>query len=179
MYFSLFPFTPENLVSRDGFGRPVLRQCTHLHTQAESGAYLRDFSRLPRRRPLIYLNRHTPSGQSRVYWVTQLHTDGVHCRKLAGTGPVAVKEGSSNRCCLLYPHGPINVRLPFPTSIIGMKWACVMQKVSEPVPERFIGQKKTRSIFLFRYGRTLTVLWFQFFVSGLRQSLQSLSLARL
>ena len=34
-------FAPENLVSRDGFGsRPVPRQPAHLHTQAESGAYL-------------------------------------------------------------------------------------------------------------------------------------------
>ena len=32
-----------------------------LHTQAESGAYLRDSSRVPRRRPFIYVNRHTPS----------------------------------------------------------------------------------------------------------------------
>ena len=29
-----------------------------LHTQAESGAYLRDSSRFPRRRPFINLNRH-------------------------------------------------------------------------------------------------------------------------
>ena len=42
---------PENLVSRDGFSRPVPRQPAHLHTQAESGAYLRDSSRVPRRRP--------------------------------------------------------------------------------------------------------------------------------
>ena len=28
---------PENLVSRDGFSRPVPRQPAHLHTQAESG----------------------------------------------------------------------------------------------------------------------------------------------
>ena len=35
------PFTPENLVSRDGMGNPVPRQPAHLHTQAESGAYLR------------------------------------------------------------------------------------------------------------------------------------------
>ena len=35
----LSPFAPENLVSRDGFGSPVLRQPAHLHTQAESGAY--------------------------------------------------------------------------------------------------------------------------------------------
>ena len=36
--FSLSPFAPENLVSRDGFGSPVPRQPAHLHTQAESGA---------------------------------------------------------------------------------------------------------------------------------------------
>ena len=63
------PVRAENLVSRDGFGSPVLRQPTHLHTQAESGAYLRDSSRVPRQRPFIYLNRHMPSGQSRVYRV--------------------------------------------------------------------------------------------------------------
>ena len=51
MNISLSAFVPENLVSRDGFGSPVPRQPAHLHTQAESGAYLlRDFSRVPRRR---------------------------------------------------------------------------------------------------------------------------------
>ena len=40
-------FVPENLVSRDGFGSPVPRQPAHLHTQAESGAYLRVSSRVP------------------------------------------------------------------------------------------------------------------------------------
>ena len=50
---------PENLVSRDGFGRSVPRQPAHLHTQAESfGAYLRDSSRVPRRH----------SGHSRSSW---------------------------------------------------------------------------------------------------------------
>ena len=44
----------ENLVSRDGFGSPVPRQPTHLHTQAEYGAYLRNSSRVPRRLPFIY-----------------------------------------------------------------------------------------------------------------------------
>ena len=44
----LSPCVPENLVSRDGFSRPVPRQPAHLHTQAESGAYLRDSSRVPR-----------------------------------------------------------------------------------------------------------------------------------
>ena len=36
MNYSLSPFAPENLVSRDGFGSPVPRQPAYLHTQAES-----------------------------------------------------------------------------------------------------------------------------------------------
>ena len=57
-----------------------------LYTQSEFGAYSRDSSRFPRRR--IF---NTPSGQSRVYRVAQLHTDDVHCRASAGTGPEALK----------------------------------------------------------------------------------------
>ena len=49
----LSPCVPDNLVSRDGFSRPVPRQRAHLHPQAESGAYLRDSSRVPRRRPFM------------------------------------------------------------------------------------------------------------------------------
>ena len=52
--FSLSPFAPENLISRDGFGSPVQHQPGYLHTQADEGAYLRDSSRVPRRRPFIY-----------------------------------------------------------------------------------------------------------------------------
>ena len=53
MNISLSAFAPENLVSRDGIGSPVPRQPFHLHTQAESGAYLRDPFRVPRRRRFI------------------------------------------------------------------------------------------------------------------------------
>ena len=53
MNISLSAFAPENLASRDGFGST--RQPAHLHTQAEHGAYLRDSSQVPRRRPFIYL----------------------------------------------------------------------------------------------------------------------------
>ena len=35
---------------------------------------------------------------NRVYRVTQLHTDGVHCREFAGTGPVNLKA-VPNECC--------------------------------------------------------------------------------
>ena len=64
----LFPCVPENLVSRDGFIRPVPRQPVHLHTQAESVAYLRDSSlsvnqdNSPRRRYLNYIVYGFPWG---------------------------------------------------------------------------------------------------------------------
>ena len=77
MNISLSPFAPENLVSRYGIP-PEFRGGVHL---------------------LIYLNRHTPSGQSRVYRVTQLRIDGVHRREFAGTGPVNLKV-VPNGCCL-------------------------------------------------------------------------------
>ena len=96
MNISLSPFAPENLVSRDEFDNPFSRQPAHLHTQAESGAYLRDSSRVPRRRPYIYSNRHTPSGQSRFHQVTQLRYDGVRRRESAGTEPEK-PQGSSKR----------------------------------------------------------------------------------
>ena len=53
MNIPLSPCVPENLVSRDGFSRPVPCQPDHLHTQAESGAYLRDSSRVPRQHPFM------------------------------------------------------------------------------------------------------------------------------
>ena len=40
---------------------------------------------------IYFCQHHTPSGQCRVYRVTQLRTDGVHCRESVGTGPVVLK----------------------------------------------------------------------------------------
>ena len=90
--YSLSLFAPENFVSRDGFSRPVPRQSARLNTRGESGAYLRDSSRFPRRRLFIYLNHHTPSGQSRTNRVTQLRTDGVHKAPVAPSR--SLQEGS-------------------------------------------------------------------------------------
>ena len=42
---------------------------------------------------LFILNRHTPSGESRVYRVTHLRTDGVHYRQHTASKP----QGSSER----------------------------------------------------------------------------------
>ena len=49
---------------------------------------------------LFIYNRHTPSGQSRVYRVTHLRTDGVHCRESTGTGPPVNLKVVPNECCL-------------------------------------------------------------------------------
>ena len=114
---SLSPFAPENLVSRDGFGSlliSILRQNLVLTYRIAP-----EF----RGGGVHCLNRHTPSGQSRVYRVTQLRTDGVHCRESASTGPVNLKVVPSG-CCLgrspwTNKHAPL-----FPTPSIGMKWAC-------------------------------------------------------
>ena len=85
-----------------------------IHTQAESGAYSRDYSRFPRRRPFIFQNRHTTSVSPQVYRVTQLRTDGVHCRESAGTGASSPQGSSSDGCCLCsHHHEPINACVLF------------------------------------------------------------------
>ena len=122
MFFSLSPFAPENLVSRDGCGGPVPRQPAHLHSQAESGDNSRDSSRVPRRRPFSFTNHHTPSGQSRVNRVTQLRTDGVHCRESTGTGPVVPKVVPVTSAALAGHHGPINMRLSFSHLLLEYYW---------------------------------------------------------
>ena len=81
MNISLSAFAPENLVSRDGLGSPVPRSLLisilrlnlvltyGIPPELRGGVHL------------FILNHHTPSGQSRVYRVTQLRTDGVHYRR--------------------------------------------------------------------------------------------------
>ena len=73
--------------------------------------------------PLFILNRHTPSGQSRVYRVSQLRTDGACCRESAGTGPVNLMV-FPNECCLGRSLWTNQYAPLFPTPTIGMKWAC-------------------------------------------------------
>ena len=97
MIISLFPFAPENLVSRDGFCSPVPRQPAHSLHSGRIWCLFTGLLRSSGRRPFIYLFKPPYAiGQSRVYRVTQLHTDGVHCRESAGTGPVK-PQGSSER----------------------------------------------------------------------------------
>ena len=80
MNISLSAFVPESLVSQDGFGSPAPCQSAHPRTQAEPGAYLL-YGIISEFRGGVHLfiqNRPTLSGQSRVYWVTQLCPDGFH-----------------------------------------------------------------------------------------------------
>ena len=54
MNISLSPFAPENLLSRDGFDRPVPRQPTHFPHSGWIRCF-RDSSRFPRRCSFIYI----------------------------------------------------------------------------------------------------------------------------
>ena len=60
-------------------------------TSHHNGAYLRDSSRVPQRRPFIYSNHHTPSGHSRVYRGTQVRTGGAHGREYAAKEAVNLR----------------------------------------------------------------------------------------
>ena len=91
---SLSLFAPENLVSRNGFGSPVLRHPFIYRTQAESYAYLRDSAAAS----IYFCQLPYAIGQSRVYRVMQLRTDGVHCRESTGTRPVL--KVVPNGCCI-------------------------------------------------------------------------------
>ena len=89
MNIPLSPHVPENLVSRDGFSRPVTRHPSHSPYSGWIWCLLTRFLPSSVAAPIyLYKYRHTPSSQSRVYRVTQLRTYGVHCRESAGTGPV-------------------------------------------------------------------------------------------
>ena len=123
MNISLSAFAPENLVSRDRFGNPDPRQPAHLHTQAESGAYLRGIPPEFRGGVRLFNNFKPPYdiGRSRFYRVTQLRTDGVHCRE-SRRHRASKPQGSSER---VLPWQVTMDQLTcalFPTPTIGMKW---------------------------------------------------------
>ena len=89
-FFPVSPFAPENLVSRDGFGRvpsrvSLLISILRLNLVLTCGI-------LPAPASIRRYRHPPPSSQSRVHRVTtQLRTDGVDCRESAGTGPVVLK----------------------------------------------------------------------------------------
>ena len=125
MNISLSALVPENLVSRDGFGSGLApSRVSLLLSILRLNLVLTYYGIPPEFRGGVHLfiyNPHTPSGQSRVYWVTQLRTDGVHCRESAGTGPVNLKV-VPNECCLGRSPWTNEYSPLFPIPTIGMKW---------------------------------------------------------
>ena len=113
-------FAPENLISRDGFGSTVTRQPAHLHTQTESGAYLRDSSRVPRRRP-FFVHLKPPYAIGSVPSLSS-HAIAYRWRSLQRLRRhgASKTQGSSERVlpCLAGHHGPINIRLSFPHPLL-------------------------------------------------------------
>ena len=87
---SLSSFTPENLVSRDRFGRSISCQPLISHTEAESGAY--SGQGIPPAFPGgVHPYRQPPSGQSRVYWVKHLPTNCIPHQESASARLVVFK----------------------------------------------------------------------------------------
>ena len=105
---------PENLVSRDRFSRPVPHQPAHLHTQAESGAYLRDSSRVPRRRPFIYMKP--------PYGIGSVPSSSGHATAYRWCSlPIFRRHRASKPqtdAALAGHHGPIKMRLSFPHPLL-------------------------------------------------------------
>ena len=90
MKIFLSAFTPENLVSPDGFGRLVPREPAH-PTNSDCICCLSTRFLPTSALTSIYLDHHTPSGRYRVYRVTQLRTNGGHCRESTAKGPVVLE----------------------------------------------------------------------------------------
>ena len=84
MFFSLSPFAPKHLVSSIAPSR-VSPHILHnrLNLVLTHGIP-------PTFRDGVHIYRQAPSGQPRVHQVTQLSTDGVHCRESAGIGPIVL-----------------------------------------------------------------------------------------
>ena len=106
MNISLSPFaSAENLLSRDGFGRPVPRQPAHCHTQAES-----DWLALTYGIPLVlndgvHIYDQPSSGQPLLELI-----GSSTCFPVAFTAESLPAQGqypqgnSNNGCCLLKLH---------------------------------------------------------------------------
>ena len=75
-FFYLSPFAPENLVSLDRFG-PSRVSSFILHTLRLNLALAHGIPNALRDGVQLYC--YPSSGQSRVYRVTQLRTNGAHC----------------------------------------------------------------------------------------------------
>ena len=108
MIFPLSPFASDNLVTiHVRLSHPALARSFSIVRLNHQSAIINQQSAISNQQSAISnlvlileiptafrtsstYNRQPPSGQSRVYQVTQLPTDGVHHPESAGTGPVVL-----------------------------------------------------------------------------------------
>ena len=83
MNISLSPFAPENLVSRDGFGRPVPRQSAHFPHLGWIWYLLKGFLTLFATASIYTVNSHRVNPE---FMRPRNCADGVHYRESADTG---------------------------------------------------------------------------------------------
>ena len=102
-----------------------------LHTHAESGAYSWALLTRPAFRDGFHLYRQPPSGQSRVYRVTQLPIDSVYPRQSAGTRLEDFKVAQVT--CVDYSRNSTDqslCALLFPRPLLLVQWTCLIQTTS-------------------------------------------------
>ena len=117
-------FEPDNLVARDGLGRPRLESARSLSTPTLNLVLVHGIPPAFRRGAHLY--RQPSSRQFRVYQVPEVSTDGVYCRESA-TMPVVLYVA---RVAGAKPSGPTFARLSFSihTTIV-LQWPCVISIV--------------------------------------------------
>ena len=125
---------PEYLVSRDRFDRPVPRQPAYFPHSIKLNLVL-TYGIPPTFRDGVHIYRQPPLGQSRVYRVTQLRTDGVHCRESTNTGPGVLKivPERVSSCLSRFHNGLFFLGaslFPHPLYKVRNRHACVIKNVS-------------------------------------------------
>ena len=158
MNIPLSPSVPENLVSRDGFSRPVPRQPAHLHTQAESGAYLRDSSRVPRigwrkhnqaDHPISYLDMLIKTGSESVEASTEdtrLPKCVMFGELVRGAGCVGGQENEWMGCFLEDPRASgINAYQWTTAAQDEGEWRRTAEQGAEHFMAKYIVPEKTKA----------------------------------
>ena len=136
---ALSPLTAENLLSRDRFGNPVPRQPAHFPHSGSIWCLLKGLLLLSAAASIFYTaNRHRVSPE--FYQITQLLTDGIHCRESTGTGPLVPKVlPVTGAAFLKYHHGPIHMPLSFATPFKNYWYVVGMCDTESTVSEAMYG----------------------------------------
>ena len=124
-FYTVSPFAPERLVSRDRFGSPVSRLLKAIHLLIVITHHRIDSSSFPRRRlsciPVVGRHRVTPEFIMSHKCVPMT----VTAERSPAQGQYSLQGSSSIGCCLFRYHhesGFLCVSLPTPTNTIGKRF---------------------------------------------------------